>query len=179
MAKKPRPSYPRNTRIHPYLSSATRDQLDQWVAAHGGTESAAVEEALRRMFAGFGDKETLYRRLDHMSRQLDEIEPVQAELQQLRLESRAQGQLVLLFVQLWLAHTPPLTDEQRRAQVRTAADGYRRLVAALGKALLSDRALLDELPKDVREELRSRMLMGHVARDAVDAHPDLDPSGSE
>ena len=83
--------------------------------AHGGTESAAVKEALRRMFAGFGDKETRYRRLDHMSRQLAEIEPVHEELQQLRQESRAQGQLVLRFVQFWLAYTPPLTDEQRRA----------------------------------------------------------------
>jgi hypothetical protein len=158
--KKPE-AYPERSRIHPYLTARRRRQLDQWVADHGVSESQAVDDAIGVLWeTRGGEANVLYQRLDHMSRKLDALSSVPATLERLERQLEATSLVLALFVRGWLSVTHP-----------TVVDGYQRFLAAVAKALLSGRTLLDDLPEKVRVELRARAQEGVAAASSRSPSP--------
>lgn len=133
-----------------------RHQLDEYASKHGLTESAVIQAALENHFAGIGDKQTLYGRLDHMTRTIG-AKATSEDVRELRQLVVAQGYLLRQLFLLWLSRTQPPSAAQSKAQYSAADATYRQVVDGLGNNLLKGRTLLDDLPSEVRLELEARV----------------------
>lgn len=79
------------------------------------------------------------RRLDKLGRQIDGLDVDLAVL----------GEAVSLFVNIWLASTPPLPESAQAAARAKGAERFERFMQTLGKRLATGDRLLKELSRDV------------------------------
>jgi len=152
---------PLRARIHPYLSSELVRRLDEYVAARGMTESAVVAEALHRHLGGMGDRDILYKRLDHMSRTIDgvgkEVADLRGDICELRQHVLAQGQLLQLLVPTFLSLLQLVPPDKRPGKAPWLQSAVRDLYGALGQRIAKDHTLLSDLPAEVREALQHKV----------------------
>lgn len=107
------------TRIHPYVTPELARRLVTYSAAKGLTESAVVQAALEEYLDGDEkDSAVILRRLDRLGRA--------AVRQQRDLEVLSEA--FALFVRLWSAYVPKLSDEDKEEAMRRGAKMYQALV---------------------------------------------------
>ena len=157
----PRVKHPRRSRIHPYVNSTLRHQLDEYATKHGLTESAVIQEALLKHFKGIGDKEVLYGRLNHVSSAIDrageEVAELRADICELRQHVLAQGQLLQMLVPTFLSLGQLLPADKRPGKAPGLPAAVRNLYQAVAQRVAQDRTLLNDLPAEVRERLKDKV----------------------
>lgn len=79
------------------------------------------------------------RRLDRLGRQIGTLDEDLAVL----------GETVSLFVNIWLASTPPLPESAQASARAKGAERFERFMQTLGKRLASGDRFLKELSRDV------------------------------
>jgi hypothetical protein len=101
--------------IFPYLTPSLRKRLRLYASKRGSTESSIVEAALLGYLdADVTDRALLIRRLDRVSRGMTSLR------RDIDLLSQGFG----VFMQLWFAHTPRISDESKAAAEREALRRY-------------------------------------------------------
>lgn len=154
----PRIKHPRRSRIHPYVNSTLRHQLDEYATKHGLTESAVIQEALIKHFEGTGDKKVLFDRLDHVSSTIERTGmDLSAELLELRQHVVAQGQLLALLAPPILSLMQLLPNEKRAGTSAWVQSCVSHLYATLGQRVAKDLSLLHQLPEEVRDALADKV----------------------
>lgn len=147
-------------RLVPRVSAELAERLSELCTSTNVTETAVVETALRQHLDGTSDRTLLFRRLDRLDRA---IERDHRDLQLL-------AQAFAVFMQLWLAHAPKLSDEERKGARKTAESRYKEFVEHVGKQFAGGRGFLDDLPRDLvadEAELDSIAQGNQSARGAI------------
>jgi predicted DNA-binding protein len=126
-------------RLVPRVPAELAERLSELCASTNVTETAVVETALRQHLDGTSDRTLLFRRLDRLDRA---IERGHRDLQLL-------AQAFAVFMQLWLAHAPKLSDEERKGARKTAESRYKEFVEHVGKQFSGGPRFLDDLPREI------------------------------
>src|SRR5215831_13595648 len=121
------------TRIHPYVTPELARRLVGYSAAKGLTESAAVQAALEEYLDGDEkDSAVIIRRLDRLGR---------AAVRQQR-DVEVLSEAFALFVRIWSAYVPELSDKERQAAKTSGAKFYEEYLEYLSQRLASDSRLM-------------------------------------
>jgi predicted DNA-binding protein len=126
-------------RLHPYVPRELAKRLAQYRAASGIASSAVVQAALRQYFDRTSDTALILRRLDRLGRG----------------DARAHRDLELLseafavWVRLWFAHTPSVSDDAKEPARRTAERRFAQFVEHVVERFTGGHRFLDDLPREV------------------------------
>jgi hypothetical protein len=105
--------------IYPCITPALRKRLALYASKKGTSYSSVVESALAQYLdADASDRALLLRRLDRIGQDLAALE------RDLDVFSHAFG----IFLQVWLAHTPPIDDRMKRSAEQSARERYARFL---------------------------------------------------
>lgn len=118
-------------RVDPELSL----HIKRYCAAHNLTETALMQAALREYLTNTSPYESLMRRLDRLSHQIEQGRHAVLTL----------TEAFALFVRLWLAHTPEVPSREAASVWREAQPRYRRYVEHVAKRLGASDAFYLEL----------------------------------
>ena len=150
-------------RIHPYVDRELAKRLAEYGAASGIASSAVVQAALRQYFDRTSDTALILRRLDRLGRG----------------DARAHRDLELLseafavWVRLWFAHTPSVSDDAKESARRTAERRFAQFVEHVVERFTGGHRFLDDLPREV---LADEVELANLAADAR-APASSDPPG--
>ena len=125
-------------RITPYLPSDLAHRLAGHCATARVTESAAVEAAVRQYLDDTSDKVLIMRRLDRLGRALERAE----RDRELHTEAFA------IFVKLWLAYAPTVSEDARKAALVAADARFRQFMEYLAQRLSKAERFGDLLPHE-------------------------------
>jgi hypothetical protein len=126
-------------RIHPCVDRELAKRLAEYGAASGIASSAVVQAALRQYFDRTSDTALILRRLDRLG----------------RADARAHRDLELLseafavWVRLWFAHTPSVSDDAKEPARRTAERRFAQFVEHVVERFTGGHRFLDDLPREV------------------------------
>ena len=105
--------------IYPCITPALRKRMSLYASKKGTSYSSVVEAALAQYLdADASDRALLLRRLDRIGEELAVLE------RDLDVLSHAFG----VFLQVWLAHTPPIDDGMKRSAEQSARERYSRFL---------------------------------------------------
>lgn len=118
-------------RVEPELSV----QVKRYCAAHGCTEQALLRTALEQYLTGTNDRALLTRRLDRMTRDMQELVAANVSL----------GEAFGTFVQMWFGHHPEIPDGRKEEARRDAARRYRTFTQHVVRTIGDGRTLIGQL----------------------------------
>lgn len=98
------------------LDAETDEAVRRYCAAYNITQTALVQASLRQYISGASSHESLMKRLDRLSRQLE------GQRRMLHLIAEALGS----YVKLWLGHTPEVHPDQLEHARRDAHARWRK-----------------------------------------------------
>jgi hypothetical protein len=105
--------------IYPCITPALRKRLSLYASKKGTSYSSVVEAALAQYLdADASDRALLLRRLDRLGQDVGVLE------RDLDVLSHAFG----VFLQVWLAHTPPIDEAMKRTAEQSARERYSRFL---------------------------------------------------
>lgn len=125
-------------RVWTYLSAPLRDRLSSFCAASNVTERAVFEAAIEQYISGTSDLTLVLRRIERLYRAADRLHE-DVELLQAAFT---------VFVQLWFAHTPGLSEERKAAAREEAESRYQHFKVYVTQEFAGGRRLLDDLPRE-------------------------------
>jgi hypothetical protein len=163
MTKLPRSE---RVRLHPYVPRELAKRLAQYRAASGIASSAVVQAALRQYLDRTSDTALILRRLDRLG----------------RAEARAHRDLELLseafavWVRLWFAHTPGITDDAKESARRTAERRFAQFVEHVVERFTGGHRFLDDLPREV---LADEVELSSLAAQRRSSAPGDPPTGTD
>lgn len=128
----------RRVRVYTRLSATLRDRLTSYCAASRISERAVFEAALEQYLNGTSDMTLVLRRLDRLGRADDRVH------RDVELLSAS----FAVFIRLWFAHTPSLSDGAKPAARSDAESRYRQFVDYVVQEFVGGRRFLDDLPRD-------------------------------
>jgi len=120
-------------RVDPELGA----HVKRYCAAHNLTETALIQAAVKEYLSNTSPYESLMRRLDRVSQQLEQSKHSALTL----------AEAFAAFVRLWLAHTPEVPSRDAAHVWREALPRYRRFVDHVAKRLQADDAFFLELSR--------------------------------
>jgi hypothetical protein len=126
-------------RLHPYVDRELAKRLAEYRAASGIASSAVIQAALRQYLDRTSDTALILRRLDRLG----------------RADARAHRDLELLseafavWVKVWFAHTPGVSDEAKESARRTAESRFAQFVEHVVERFTGGHRFLDDLPREV------------------------------
>jgi hypothetical protein len=127
-----------------YLSADLAAAVSRLAASQNRSESAIIADAVRVRFANASDP-AMKADGDTQKRQLNRLE---ARLDKLIWELAQTKQAMLLFVRVWLEHSPPLDPEIEDSAAASAESRFERFLDLLTERLTTpgaDGDLLDRL----------------------------------
>lgn len=130
------------TRMNVYFDPTLLKQVEALALRRNISKSAIVEAAVASFLAGDTSEKleaAMSRRLDRLGRQIGTLDEDLAVL----------GETVSLFVNIWLASTPPLPESAQASARAKGAERFERFMQTLGKRLASGDRFLKELSRDV------------------------------
>jgi hypothetical protein len=126
-------------KLQTYMDPALADRVNRFCTAMGLSESALVKCALGQYLDETSDHALLLHRIDRLGR-------AGARTQRdLEVLSQAFG----VFVRLWLAHTPRVTEEAQPGARVNAENRYGRFTQHVADQFSAGRRFLDDLPREV------------------------------
>jgi hypothetical protein len=128
----------RTARVWTYLSAPLRDRLASYCAASNISERAVFEAALEQYISGANDMTLVLRRIERLGRAADRVH------RDVELLSAA----FAVFVQLWFAHTPGLSEERKPAAREEAESRYQHFKEYVTQEFAGGRRFLDDLPRE-------------------------------
>jgi hypothetical protein len=126
-------------RLLPRVPAELAERLSAVCASTNATETAVIEAALRKHLDGTSDRTLLFRRLDRLDRMIERS----------RRDVELLSEAFAIYVQLWLAHAPPLSEEERKAARKVAETRYGQFVEHISKQFSGGHRFLDDLPREV------------------------------
>lgn len=130
------------TRMNVYFDPALLKQVEALALRRNISKSAIVEAAVASFLSGDTSEKleaAMSRRLDRIGRQIGTLDEDLAVL----------GETVSLFVNIWLASTPPLPESAQASARAKGAERFERFMQTLGRRLASGDRFLKELSRDV------------------------------
>ena len=130
------------TRMNVYFDPGLLAQVEALALRRQVSKSAIVEAAVASFLSGDTSEKleaAMSRRLDRLGRQIGTLDEDLAVL----------GETVSLFVNIWLASTPPLPESAQASARAKGAERFERFMQTLGKRLASGDRFLKELSRDV------------------------------
>lgn len=130
------------TRMNVYFDPTLLKQVETLALRRNISKSAIVEAAVASFLSGDTSEKleaAMSRRLDRLGRQIGTLDEDLAVL----------GETVSLFVNIWLASTPPLPESAQASARAKGAERFERFMQTLGKRLASGDRFLKELSRDV------------------------------
>jgi hypothetical protein len=149
-------------RLHRYVDRELAERLAEYSAASGIASSTVVQAALRQYLDRASDTALILRRLDRLG----------------RADAGAHRDLELLsetfevWVRLWFAHTPSVSDDAKESAGRTAERRFAQFVEYVVERFTGGHRFLDDLPREV---LADEVQLANVAAGAR-APASADPS---
>jgi predicted DNA-binding protein len=110
-------------RLLPRVPAELAERLSQVCASTNATETAVIEAALRKHLDGTSDRTLLFRRLDRLDRANERS----------RRDVELLAEAFAIYVQLWLAHAPTLTEDEKKAARKVAESRYGQFVEHINK----------------------------------------------
>jgi len=158
---------PRNERVrlHPYVDRELGKRLAEYSAASGIALSTVVQSALRHLDRT-SDTALILRRLDRLG----------------RADARAHRDLELLseafavWVRLWFAHTPSVSDDAEESARRTAERRFAQFVEHVVERFTGGHRFLDDLPREV---LADEVELSSLAAQRRSPAPGDPPTGTD
>ncbi len=135
-------------RIHPYISHDLQKRLKNFCKAKSASESSVVEAAIKEYLDDNNDTTLLFRRLDRHGRALD----------RLSRDVDVMSEAFAVFVQMWFAHTPTVSDSEKDAAKAQAWRRYQQFTEFVAGQLSKGHRFIDDLAEDVftdDEELKA------------------------
>jgi predicted DNA-binding protein len=126
-------------RLLPRVPAELAERLSQVCASTNATETAVIEAALRKHLDGTSDRTLLFRRLDRLDRANERS----------RRDVELLAEAFAIYVQLWLAHAPTLTEDEKKAARKVAESRYGQFVEHINKQFSGGHRFLDDLPREV------------------------------
>lgn len=133
---------PSRRRVQVLLPADLYDRLVKTSAASGDTLTRYIARAIRERLDGATDKAQFFRRLD---RHTDAQARTQHDIELLQ---EALG----LFVRFWLAHTPSLPNNAKRAAWKTADARYKQFIAHLAQRFCGGHRFVEDFPPESIED---------------------------
>jgi hypothetical protein len=130
--------YRGHVRLQSYVEPDLGQRIDRFCAASGVSQSALIKSSVRQYLDGTSDATLVLRRLDRLGRVL--------ELCHRDLQLLAEGFAV--FVRIWLAHTPNIPEDQKRAARMAAESRYKQFVEHVVQQFSGGRRFVDHLPHE-------------------------------
>lgn len=130
------------TRMNVYFDPELLKQVEALSLRRQVSKSAIVEAAVASFLSGDTSdriEAAMSRRLDKIGRQLGTLDEDLAVL----------GETVSLFVNIWLASTPPLPEGAQASARAKGAERFERFMQTLGRRLASGDRFLKELSRDI------------------------------
>ena len=152
-------------RLHPYVDREVAKRLVEYSAASGIASSTVVQAALRQYLDRTSDTTLILRRLDRLG----------------RADARAHRDLELLseafavWVKVWFAHTPCITDDAQESARRTAESRFAQFIEHVVERFTGGHRFLDDLP---REGLADEVELENVAAEMPLPAPTASPMGT-
>ena len=146
-------------KIHSRLEPEIFKRLKAYTASTGAEDSATVNAAVAQYLDKTSDTALILRRLDRISRR-------EARMQR---ELDAISEVVTTFIQLWFAHTPQLSADERKAAQLAARDRFSEMFEYLRKRITGPKRFLVDLlgPEDTNDPRRQETLEPNGAADAA------------
>src|SRR5260370_22739894 len=126
-------------RIHPYVDREAARRLAEYRAASGIASSTVVQAALRQYLDRTSDTTLILRRLDRLG-------PADARAHRdLELLSEA----FAVWVKVWFAHTPRITDDAKESARRTAESRFAPFLEHVVQPLTAGPPFFGHLPPHI------------------------------
>ena len=125
-------------RLQSYVEPAVAERVDRFCAATGLSESTLPKSSVCQYLDGTSDLTLVLRRLDRLGRALER------DHRDLEFLSEA----FAVFVKLWFAHTPRISEDEKPAARMDAEGRYAEFVEHVLEQFSSGRRFLDDLPRD-------------------------------
>jgi hypothetical protein len=125
-------------RLQSYVEPTVAERVDKFCAATGLSESALIKSSVCKHLDGISDATLLLRRLDRIGRAIERG----------HRDHAFHSEAFAVFVRLWLAHTPSLPEDAKRAARMNAESRYKQFVEHVVEQFSGARRFLDELPKE-------------------------------
>ena len=140
--ERPQTRIPRE-QIHPRIPADLRKRLRAYSGAKGASESSVVQTALTRYLDDANDGPLIMRRLDRLNRSVARA----------HRDTNVAADAFGVFVQLWLAHTPRIAEEEKTDAERSALARFARFVDHVAAKVAAGPPLLRELaPESMPDE---------------------------
>ena len=133
---------PSRTRMNVYFDPDLLKQVKALSLRRKVSQSTIIEAAVASFLSGDSAEQleaAMSRRLDRLGRRIDMLDEDLAVL----------GETVSLFVQIWLASSPPLPESAQAAARIKGAERFEGFMQTLGKRLATGDRFLKELSRDV------------------------------
>ena len=146
-------------KIHSRLEPEVFKRLKAYTASTGAEDSATVNAAVAQYLDKTSDTALILRRLDRISRR-------EARTQR---ELDALSEVLTTFIQLWFAHTPQLSTEEREAAQQSARNRFSEMFEYLRKRISGPKRFLVDLlgPEDASDRRRQESLEPNGAADVA------------
>ena len=149
------------TRMNVYFAPDLLAQVEALALRRQVSKSAIIEAAVASFLSG----DTSDRLEAAMSRRLDKLG---REIHGLDEDLAVLGETVSLFVNIWLASTPPLPESAQASARAKGAERFEGFMQTLGKRLATGDRFLKELSRDL-DSLRDSPVREQVEVDAGEA----------
>lgn len=124
--------------IHPYLSDKLYSRFKGYCKKMGVTESSVVEEALSQYLDEKGDMAVVLKKMNRQVRSLDRV----------NRDVKVLSEAFSVFVQLWFAHTPKVSEEDKDVAQHEAFVRYRKYLDFVGEQLGGGHTFIDDLTRE-------------------------------
>jgi hypothetical protein len=127
-----------HVRLQSYVEPDLAQRIDRFCAASGLSASTLIKSSICQYLDGTSDLTLVIRRLDRLGRAFERFH---RDLQLL-----AEGFAV--YVRLWLAHTPLIPEDGRRAARASAESRYKQFVEHVVQQFSGGERFINDVPRE-------------------------------
>ena len=127
-----------HVRLQSYVEPDLAQRIDRFCATSGLSESTLIKSSICQYLDGTSDLTLVIRRLDRLGRAFERFH---RDLQLL-----AEGFAV--YVRLWLAHTPLIPEDGRRAARASAESRYKQFVEHVVQQFSGGERFINDVPRE-------------------------------
>jgi hypothetical protein len=139
--------------IHGYVPTVLRQQLREYAAKKGVSESSVLHAALLRYLGDPDDTPLILRRLNRIERSLERS----------HRDADIRAEAFAAFVKVWLAHTPRLPDAERGLAERSALQRFTDFLDHVAGRVAEGKSFVADV---LREEIADRNELAAAAAQA-------------
>ena len=141
MSRTPKPT---RIRLHARISPHTRKRLREHCAARGISARAGIEAAITEYLDDVSDTALIMKHMDRLGRWFS----------RLHRENEIFMESFMVFVKLWFAHTPPVSEDSKANAQVSAEARYKHFVRYVNDLLARGERAFDDFPREAIADLQ-------------------------